>query len=180
MQFPSGFAFNPERLAYLVKLAGAFEGERVCMELRHRSWDRGDADSALNEQGVCLVNSDLPALPHHMPLRSHATGAMAYMRLMGRNAETWDHPERGDRYLYHYGEAELRDILLRIASIEPVPQKTFVVFHNDPNAHSPANGFQLRHLVRPEEPLPAPAGLVKRFPELEPITRVDNKPEELF
>ena len=180
MQFPSGFGFNPERLAYLAKLADAFEGERVCIELRHRSWDRADADATLQERNVCLVNSDLPRLAHHMPLRAHASKELAYVRLMGRNAETWNHPERGDRYWYHYSEAELRDILQRIATIQPVPQRTFVVFHNDPNAHSPANGFQLRHLMKAEERPLAPAGLVKRFPELEGSTRVENKPEELF
>jgi len=179
-QFPSGFAYTKERLDYLHRLAEAFEGERFAVELRHRTWDRPEADASLLRAGICPVNSDLPPLPDHMPLRGHATPSTGYYRLMGRNSETWNHPERGDRYLYRYSEAELRDILGRIEAVRPAPETTFVVFHNDPNAHSPVNGFQFRHLADPGRPLAAPGELVRRFPVLVPITIVDEQPKELF
>jgi uncharacterized protein YecE (DUF72 family) len=99
---------------------------------------------------------------------------------MGQNAEAWNDPMRGDRYLYKYSEAQLRELLHRINGIAPAPKQVFVVFHNDPNAHSSVNGFQLKHMVNPADKPLAPAGLVKRFPELEAVTRVEEQTEDLF
>jgi uncharacterized protein YecE (DUF72 family) len=97
--------------------------------------------------------------------------------MMGRNAETWNNPDRGDRYAYRYSEAELQDLLRKIAEVRPLAPKTFIAFHNDPNIDSPVNGYQIRKMIKPAERLAAPASLVARFRELSSIitTTIGNE-----
>ena len=178
MQFPGSFAQTKERQEYLTKLAEAFGEDPVFLELRHRSWDGKEVQERIQEKGLCLVNVDLPRLPQHREFQKHVLRGMAYFRMMGRNAETWNNPERGDRYLYHYSETELNDLLERIRSASA--QKTFVVFHNDPQAHSPVNGFQLRHLLKPMEKLMIPANLIEAFPQLSAIGEPPKTEGTLF
>jgi uncharacterized protein YecE (DUF72 family) len=180
MQFPSGFAFTAERLEYLGKLSEAFNEVVRFAELRHRSWDTAEVRDVAAAHRICLVNTDLPRLPQHMPLRADAWDGTAYFRMMGQNAESWNDPTRGDRYLYRYSQSQLKDLVRLISGITPTPNRVFVVFHNDPNAHSSVNGFQLRHMVKPDEKPLAPSGLVKRYPELAAITRVEGRTESLF
>lgn len=180
MQFPSGFSFTKERREYIGKLSAAFSEDIRFLELRHRSWDTRAMREFVTTHGLCLVNTDLPRLPEHMPFHADAWNGIAYFRMMGRNAETWNDPTRGDRYLYRYTEGQLKDLIRQINGISPSPARVFVVFHNDPNAHSSVNGFQLRHIVKPGEKPLAPAGLVDRFPEIKAITRVEPQTEDLF
>lgn len=180
MQFPSAFTFSRERLDYIGKLGMAFSEQTRFLELRHRSWDSPTTREYASVHGLCLVNTDIPRLPQHMPFHSDAWNGIAYFRMMGQNADAWNDPTRGDRYLYKYSAMQLRELLLRINGISPALNQAFVVFHNDPNAHSSVNGFQLKHMANPTEKPLAPAGLVKRFPELAPVTRVEQQTEDLF
>ncbi len=178
-QFPSAFEMTKERLAYLQKLADAFHEDQMFIELRHRTWNADAARESAHTHRFCMVNTDLPALAKHVPLRSDAFNGHAYFRMMGRNAEAWDHPERGDRYAYRYTENELKDLMRRLREVYPVAAKTFVVFHNDANVDSPVNGFQLRKMLQPRTPLIAPAGLVRRFPELRGVADSEDETSEL-
>jgi len=58
--------------------------------------------------------------------------------------------------------------------------KTFVVFHNDPQAQSLVNGFQLRHLLRHKHRVLVPQNLVTMFPVLKQISASVNVQHPLF
>ncbi len=178
IQFPGSFARTKDRLLYLGKLGETFGDDPLFVEVRHRSWDDPAVWEFLTSRQMCPVNTDLPAMRTHVPLGSRTAAGRAYFRMMGRNAETWNHPEKGDRYLYRYSEAELRDLLERIRSV--AAPSTFVVFHNDPQANSPVNGFQFRHIVDPAKKLMIPAPLVRLSPELGVIGTAVESEESLF
>lgn len=169
LQFPHSFVRTPENEAYLQKLSRTFESCVLFVELRHDSWNSDDAFRLMKDAGLQLANTDLPAIKRHMPFTNEAWGDNAYYRLMGRNKESWDRGGVAQRYNYFYSEEELRDLLQRISQLKATVRRAFVVFHNDPNAHSPVNGFQLKHMAQPNTRVTAPSSLIGAFPQLKAI-----------
>jgi hypothetical protein len=55
-----------------------------------------------------------------------------------------------------------------------------VVFHNDPEANSLINGFQLRHLARHKQRVLVPQNFVQKFPVLKDISSPVNVHHPLF
>ncbi len=105
-----------------------------------------------------------------MPLTSAASDGIAYFRLMGRNAGQWFKGDKEGRYQYLYSPDELKDLVDHMRGAASGATKAFAVFHNDPQANSLYNGFQVRHLVDPNKKPKAPETLVKTFPQLKEIT----------
>ncbi|MBI4417462.1 MAG: DUF72 domain-containing protein [Ignavibacteriales bacterium] len=175
LQFPHSFERTPGHEQYLRKLAESFSSCALFVEFRHDSWNSAEAFDVMKSCSMQLVNTDLPAIKQHIPFTNEAWGDAAYYRLMGRNKESWDRGGVEQRYNYFYSEEELREILRNISNLKATVRKAFVVFHNDPNAHSPVNGFQLRHMIDPNARFPAPAVLTQSFPQLQAFC---GKPEE--
>lgn len=179
MQFPYSFASIPERRNYLVHLSRVFYPYRKFVELRHASWNTPSVHTLFQENDLHLVNVDLPPMKQHMPFMSTAWHGTAYFRMMGRNLRAWNRPELGERYNYYYDEKELADLLGRVKRLTGRSNNVFVVFHNDPEANSLVNGFQLRHLIR-KPPVLVPQGMIQAFPELKGISSSVNVLHPLF
>ena len=167
LQFPHSFLCTNENRNYLAALSKLFSSFVLFLEVRHDSWNQPDMFRFFQDQHFHLVNVDLPAIKRHMPLTNEVWGGSGYLRLMGRNKASWDSGSVQQRYNYSYSAGELEDFVKRIESLRGVAQKTFVVFHNDPNAHSAVNGFQLKHLLKPAERIGVPQSLIKSFPDLQ-------------
>ncbi|MEX0602940.1 MAG: DUF72 domain-containing protein [Bacteroidota bacterium] len=171
MKFPSSFRNSEDRRKQLAGLARRFSGYRSFVEVRHDSWNSPAARKFLEECGFYVINTDLPRLPHHMPFLNRCRDGIAYYRMMGRNAADWYSGEGGDRYHYYYSPGELKELIDRINEVRPVAEKVYVVFHNDPNAHSPVNGFQVRHILTNGKPQRIPGSLERTFPVLKDIEK---------
>ena len=189
IQFPYSFTNISERRMYLMQLAKAFHPHRLFVEVRHNSWNSPLMYNFFQENRLHLVNVDLPGIKQHMPLTCQTWNGAAYFRLMGRNALTWDRPFSkhpggnylvSDRYHYMYDDRELRHLLTMIEQMRQRAAATFVVFHNDPQANSLVNGFQLRHLVRHKQRVLVPQNLVTAFPALKQISASVNVQHPLF
>ncbi len=189
IQFPYSFTNISERRMYLMQLAKAFHPHRLFVEVRHNSWNSPLMYNFFQENRLHLVNVDLPGIKQHMPLTCQTWNGAAYFRLMGRNALTWDRPFSkhpggnylvSDRYHYMYDDRELRHLLTMIEQMRQRAAATFVVFHNDPQANSLVNGFQLRHLVRHKQRVLVPQNLVAAFPTLKHISASVNVQHPLF
>ena len=189
IQFPYSFTNISERRMYLMQLAKAFHPHRLFVEVRHNSWNSPLMYNFFQENRLHLVNVDLPGIKQHMPLTCQTWNGAAYFRLMGRNALTWDRPFTkhpggnylvSDRYQYMYDDRELRHLLTMIEQMRERAAATFVVFHNDPQANSLVNGFQLRHLVRHKQRVLVPQNLVTAFPTLKQISASVNVQHPLF
>ncbi len=164
IQFSSSFNKTSRRQAYLLQLRAMFPEDCLFLDLRHRSWDGESFYQFCRENGFNLVNVDLPRLPNHIPFNSFTWDGVAYFRMMGRNAETWNNPKSSDRYLYPYSEEELQDLVQRINQLKA--DRTYVVFHNDRQAFSLVNGRQVEHALHPTRRLHAPPNLLAAFPQL--------------
>ena len=179
MQFPYSFTNLPERRHYLKQFGKVFEPHRVFVEMRHNSWNHPVLYNFFKEHKLHLVNVDLPKIKQHIPLNTYAWNGVSYFRMMGRNASAWTKPWRleadgkhavSDRYNYLYSEKELEFLLYYIEKAKEKGNTVYVVFHNDPEANSLINGFQLRHLAENKQRVAVPRNFVSRFPALEPIS----------
>ena len=189
IQFPYSFTNINERRMYLMQLAKVFQPHRLFVEVRHNSWNSPLMYNFFQESKLHLVNVDLPGIKQHMPLTCQAWNGAAYFRLMGRNVLTWDRPftrhQSGkylvsDRYHYLYNDRELESLLSLIEQMKQRANITFVVFHNDPEANSLVNGFQLRHMVRHKHRVLVPQNLITVFPALKQISAPVNVQHPLF
>jgi uncharacterized protein YecE (DUF72 family) len=187
MQFPYRFTNLPERRRYIVQLSKIFAQYRLFLEVRHNSWNNPSIYDFFKDNKLHPVNVDLPPIKRHMPLTSLTWGGVAYFRMMGRNCETWDHPWYwrppqpyiiSDRYNYLYSEREIKSLVDVITKLKA--QTAFVVFHNDPEASSLVNGFQIRHLLRNRRRVLIPDRLVYKFPLLTKISHSVNLSHPLF
>ena len=189
IQFPYSFTNINERRMYLMQLAKAFQPHRLFVEVRHNSWNSPLMYNFFQENKLHLVNVDLPGIKQHMPLTCQSWNGAAYFRMMGRNVMTWDRPFLkhhsgnylvSDRYHYLYKDRELEHLLTLIEQMQQRSSTTFVVFHNDPQANSLVNGFQLRHMVRHKQRVLVPENLVAVFPSLKQISALVNVQHLLF
>jgi len=172
LQFPHSFLRTKQSEEYLKRLSKTFEAFKRFIEVRHDSWNHPDAFKFLQEHDFHLINVDLPAIKRHMPLTNEVWSGSAYFRLMGRNSDSWDKGGVQERYHYNYSAEELEDFVKRIESVQRSAERTFVVFHNDPNANSPVNGFQLKRLIDKKKQIAVPESLTKKFSGLSEIPDV--------
>jgi uncharacterized protein YecE (DUF72 family) len=168
LQFPHSFVNSEQNRRHMKELSETFRRYPLFVEVRHDSWNRDETFQFLRDHKLHLVNVDLPQIKRHMPFTTQAWGDVAYFRMMGRNAKDWNRGVQF-RYNYFYSQDELEDLARRIETVQPKTQRTFAVFHNDPNAHSPVNGFQLRRILNNKETMTIPSNLVAKFPQLREI-----------
>ena len=180
IQFPSSFANTKERRLYLMQLSKVFQPYRLFVEVRHNSWNSPLMWNFFQENKMHLVNVDLPPLKNHMPLTALAWDGAAYFRMMGRNTENWYNAGQGDRYHYYYSQGELERLLSLIEHVRIASHSTYVVFHNDPDANSLVNGFQVRHMIRQRQRVLVPQNLIRAFPALKEISASVNVDHPLF
>ncbi len=188
IQFPYAFTYNPARCRYIMELSRTFRQHRLFVEVRHYSWDTPAMYNFFQDNKLHLVNVDLPHIKEHIRLNSLVWNGAAYFRLMGRNSVSWDNPWRleedrrhfiSDRYNYLYSEDEIQHLFSLIESVKEQSNTTFAVFHNDPEANSLINGFQMRYLAQKKK-IPVPQNMTNSFPELKTISRNENAHQTLF
>jgi uncharacterized protein YecE (DUF72 family) len=170
IQLPFSFTCTADRRRHLEKISRAFRDYTMFIEVRHDSWNSPDIDVFFREHSLHQINIDLPPLKHYMPLTSVAWDGVSYFRMMGRNSATWTQAtkgaieENGSRYNYLYNQDELDQLLKLIQGVRNNTKRVFVVFHNDPNAHSLVNGFQIRKHLK--QPVSVPPSLTRIYPQL--------------
>jgi uncharacterized protein YecE (DUF72 family) len=175
LQFPTSFYPTKETVEYLAKLAGAFRAFRLFLEVRNKAWNDSALQQFFLDHRLRQINVDLPPLQNHLPFAMHSSNGTAYFRMMGRNTQAWKHPWRmepdgkhivSDRYHYLYSPDELADLAVKISRLRIRTEEIFIVFHNDPEAHSLINGFQLRRLIHQKTKELLPGYFLKSFPQL--------------
>lgn len=143
-QFPAGFRFDSKNLDYVRGLTELLEGVRLCVEFRHVSWDNPEAKAAIQEAQMTWVAADEPEIKHLMPRTMILTGDTFYLRLHGRNAETWYDHSAGDRYDYDYSDDELRDVGQAVTEAARHAKQAFVLFNNCYAGQAPRNAWWLK------------------------------------
>jgi uncharacterized protein YecE (DUF72 family) len=169
-QFPPGFRASDDAREYLTWLLQAFQGFPVAVELRHRSWsdDMGGTLALLNAFGAAWAQIDEPKF--RSSIRQNLLPnlrTLYYMRLHGRNAETWwthDHPDQ--RYDYLYTPAEIDSFAETVNTVRRLVHKIYVYMNNHFAGKAVANAATLRHRLGQPVPGEYPDEMLARYPFL--------------
>jgi uncharacterized protein YecE (DUF72 family) len=130
-------------LEYLEWARGQLDGYEVLVEFRHRSWfeeeNRAETLAFLEQHGLTNVVVDAPRseAKNLIPTVPALTTPIAYVRLHGRNAATWN--VRGgsaaDRFDYLYPDEELEEWVEPMRELAGSAQQVYVLANT--NARSP-------------------------------------------
>ncbi|MGH3062522.1 MAG: DUF72 domain-containing protein [Gaiellaceae bacterium] len=164
LQFPSYVVAKDLSRDYLAWAVEQLRGDRPLVEFRHRSWldeeNRAETLSFLEELGAAHVVVDAPKTEakNLVPTVVAATSPLAYVRMHGRNAGTWN--VRGgsasDRFDYLYSEDELREWAGPLRELAESAEEVYVLFNNNRwsrtargelSAQAPANALVLQGIL---------------------------------
>jgi uncharacterized protein YecE (DUF72 family) len=161
-QLPPYVVWKPSSLDYLEWARDQLGGDAMLVEPRHRSWFDEDVRPELlrflEERRMSWVVVDAPKVDaRNVPdtLVATTTG-LAYVRLHGRNASTWN--VRGgsaaQRFDYLYGEEELRELVPVLRELAGESEEAYAFFNNNNQtngvAQAPAGAQLLRRLLEEE------------------------------
>jgi uncharacterized protein YecE (DUF72 family) len=151
-QFPPWFSCKNANRDYLLYCKELMAGLPIAVEFRHGSWlTRQHADETfafLREHRITYITCDEPQYDAlaSAPFLPEVTTSMAYLRLHGRNAETWrEHSKL--RYDYLYGEKELHSISLEARQLSARARMTFIMFNNCHGGHAVRNALQMQEIL---------------------------------
>ena len=160
MQFPPYFTASDDEseqrsLDYLDYVAAKLRGHHVLVEFRHPSWVQGGCLQRtldfLRDRSMSYVSVDGPQFPDRgtMPPLALATGDWAYLRLHGRNAETWfaRTATAADRFDYLYSAEELEEWVPRIRQLATEAGETFVMFNNNKYDYAQRNAADISTML---------------------------------
>lgn len=163
MQFPPFFtaldeALHDENLAYIDYARGKLGKRRMLVEFRHPSWvDEGRVRQTLSflaDRDISYVAVDAPQFPTRttMPPLVAATSKIGYVRLHGRNRETYfaRNVSAADRFDYLYAPAELEEWAPRVRELAEGTDVTYVMFNNCKYDYAPRNARELAGILGPD------------------------------
>jgi uncharacterized protein YecE (DUF72 family) len=172
MQFPSYVVRKPASLDYLAWTREQLGDQELLVEFRHASWFEDDDAREetlrfLDEHGMTHVVTDSPRVDAKtvVPTVVAVTGPSAYVRLHGRNADTWHKRGGGasERFDYLYSDEELREWVEPLRELAEEAESAYVLFNNnnrspgDPGdgrdfvAQAAANADRLRQILHEAE-----------------------------
>ena len=136
-------------------------------ELRHRSFFDEASLRRIADLGFSLAHIDVPSSRDHPPRTHRSVGPLGWVRLHGRNDETWfdRRAHRDQKYDYLYDAQELEQVGERLARIRQESERVVVVLNNHFRGQAVANALQLKRAVTGKA-VPAPDTLVAAFPGL--------------
>jgi len=180
LQFPWSFKRDDSADEWLRDLFAAFSGYPLVLEVRHASWNSGDVLAQLTERGVGLVNVDQPLFSRSIKPSAHATSAIAYVRMHGRNYHDWFRKTafQQGRYDYLYTADELRPWVDRIKEMaaRPTTRELYAVTNNHNFGKAPANGAMIEAMLDDEKVALPPTLFARYAQELEPFAFPDSDP----
>ncbi len=149
-QFPWSFKNNEENRKYLRTYRDRLAEYPLITEFRHISWISEPLFGFLRELGISYCAVDEPNLPGLVPPRVEATSALGYVRLHGRNAETWWGGDAAQRYNYLYSEQELKEWVPKVKQLATSTQETYVFFNNCHAGAAAKNAKTMQDMLQPD------------------------------
>ena len=177
LQFPWSFKRDDAAEEWLRDVLGAFSSYPLVLEVRHASWNDPDVLARLTDRGVGIVNVDQPLFDHSIAPAARTTGAVAYVRMHGRNYQEWfrKSADRNQRYDYLYTADELRPWVARIEEMagRPTTRELYAVTNNHHLGKAPTNAGIIEAMLAHHK-IKLPPTLFARYrAELEPFAVPD-------
>ena len=175
VQFPWSFRNTEENRAYVARLRTRFADYPAVLEVRHASWSEPGVLDFLEQLDLGLCNIDQPLFKRSVKPAALSTSGIGYIRLHGRNYQSWftENKHTGERYDYLYSAAELDPWLDRIKTVEHATKDTYVVTNNHYLGKAVVNAVEISSILK-GQPVPAPAQLVIKYPELEEFVKPEG------
>ena len=148
------------RLDYFMTVAAAAIRKHVDVhiEFRHISWHDKHVLQTLKDNGVGICNTEIPPVGHLFPLNAYATTDKGYLRLSGRNVETWYPEKKGAsaaekieagnaRYDYLYSAEEIEERVALQIALSKKTQTIAVAYNNHYQANAVQNAIDTLKLL---------------------------------
>ena len=162
-QFPPYIVPKEASFDYLAWAREQVGGDEMLVEFRHRSWldeeHREETLRFLEEHRMSHVVVDAPRSEgKNVPLTVFGlTTPILYVRLHGRNAETWNSRGKSaaERFDYLYSDEELGEWVGPLQELSQQAEQAYVLFNNNNRsrvggrevAQAPTNAEMLRELL---------------------------------
>jgi uncharacterized protein YecE (DUF72 family) len=155
LQLSPSFSPREHALDELAPLLERLAPHPVAIELRRRSWVRGERAQAtlawMEAHGAAWVAVDAPAgdTPTIMPALDAVTRSdLAYLRAHGRNREGYVRGRSvAERFAYRYPDAELEEIGARARELAGEADEVHVMFNNNRGDDAPVAAARLKELL---------------------------------
>jgi uncharacterized protein YecE (DUF72 family) len=155
LQLPPSVAYGDAQLAEVGRIIRRCAPVRVAVEFRHRSWVTGAAlpvtMAMLADRDAAYVCVDAPRtdLTSTMPpLIEVTTPKLAYLRLHGRNADTWKGSSTvAERFNYRYDAQELEGLITPVRQMSLRAEDVVVVFNNNAGDYALRNAGEFQRMV---------------------------------
>jgi uncharacterized protein YecE (DUF72 family) len=146
-QFPYSFHYEPEKRRYLDKLLAFFKDVPSAVEFHNAEWINNRVIEGLKKREASLVSLDMPDLKGLPPALDVVTSPLAYIRLHGRNGETWWGSDAAARYDYLYSDKELEAWEDRIRRIVIKADRLLIYFNNHRRGQAVKNAQTLTKIL---------------------------------
>jgi uncharacterized protein YecE (DUF72 family) len=181
LQFPWSFRNTPENREYVTRLHAQFREYPLVLEVRHASWSEPGTLDMLEQLEIGLCNIDQPLFKRSVKPSAVATSSIGYVRLHGRNYQSWFTENRhvGERYDYLYSVQELDPWLDRVKAVEHATRDTYVVTNNHFLGKAVVNALEISSILR-GQPVVVPPPLLAHYPELQDFAANRKDPDQLL
>lgn len=148
VQFPYSFHYAPAARRHLDRVCRALEGVPLAVELRGADWQRDSVTEELARRAISQVWVDLPPLEGLPDTRTPVTSPLGYLRLHGRNRETWWTGTNITRYDYRYTQAQLGEWAERLRKVLEMLSHMVIAFNNHYRGQAVDNALELRAMMQ--------------------------------
>jgi uncharacterized protein YecE (DUF72 family) len=157
VQLPPYVISGPRQREEIGRILSRLRPARAAVEFRHRSWaepgEREAAEELLGSHGASWVVVDAPRIDAKNvmpPIVEVTSPALAYLRLHGRNAATWNTGRTvAERFDYLYTDAEMEEWVGPVLDMAERAQEVAVVFNNNARDYALRNAARFRELISP-------------------------------
>ncbi len=154
-QYPPWFWHQTANFDFILKCREELGGLPMAVEFRHGSWvteqHRGEVFRFLRSNGITYIVADEPQFGSlvTVPFLPEVTTRIAYVRLHGRNKNTWlvKGAETSTRYDYLYGAEELRLFAACAQELSHRARMTFIMFNNCHLGYAMKNAAEMLQLI---------------------------------
>ncbi len=155
VQLPPYVVSGDRQREELARILERLRPARAAVEFRHRSWaepgEREAAADLLGAHEASWVVVDAPRIDAKNvmpPIVEVTSPALAYLRLHGRNAATWNTGRTvAERFDHAYSEEEMEEWLDPVLEMAERAQEVAVVFNNNRRDYALTNAAEFAQMI---------------------------------
>jgi len=152
-QFPPRFTNTAASRAHLERVATEMAGDLCVVEFRNYTWLTPESAEGtfqfLRQLGLVYAVADEPQFPQDTvpPVVAVTSPDLAYLRLHGRNADTWYRNNGQGRYDYDYSAPELKAWQRTVQGLAEQVERMHVLFNNNARGAGTKNALTLAEML---------------------------------